>query len=136
MSRRLFELILAVRRKCQGSEERIQRDLGISPAEFNGLIVMDESGEITGCVFAERMSLSPSRGSRVLGRLAADGHIKIRLSPQDRRTTLASLTAKGKKTQQQMLEHMEVCERRITNGLDSEKLRQVRDALELLETAL
>lgn len=136
MSKRFYELILAVRRKCQGNEEQIQRDLGLSPAEFHGLIVLEDGGEITGCEFAERMALSLSRGSRVLSKLAADGHIKTRLSPQDRRTTLVSLTAKGKKTRRRMLEHMEACEKRICRGLGSERLSQVRDALELLESTL
>lgn len=136
MSRQLFELILAVRRKCQGNEERIQRELGLSPAEFNALIVMADGGEITGCEFAERMSLSLSRASRVLSKLVADGYLKTRSSPQDRRTILASLTPKGKRTRQRMFEHMEVCESRICRGLDPEKLKQVRNALELLETAL
>jgi len=136
MSRRLFELILAVRRKCQGSEEQIQRELGLSPAEFNALIVLEDGGEITGCQFAERMVLSPSRGSRVLGKLVTDGCAKTRLSPRDRRTILISLTPKGKRTKRRMFAHMEACESRICSGLDREKRAQVRDALELLETAL
>lgn len=136
MSRRLFELILAVKRKCQGSEEQIQRELGLSPAQFNALIVLEGAGEITGCEFAERMALSPSRGSRVLNKLVTDGYARTRLSPQDRRTILISLTPKGRKTRQQMLGHMEACESRICGSLDRERLARVRDALELLETAL
>lgn len=136
MSRPLFELILAVRRKCEGSEEQIQRELGLSPAEFSALIVLEDGGEIPGHEFAERMVLSPSRGSRVLSKLVADGYAKTRLSPQDRRTILITLTSRGKKTKQRMLAHMEACENRICSGLDREKLAQVRDALELLETAL
>jgi MarR family transcriptional regulator, organic hydroperoxide resistance regulator len=136
MSRRLFELILAVRRKCQGSEEQIQRELGLSPAEFNALIVLEDGGEITGHEFAEQMALSPSRGSRVLDKLVTDGYAKTRLSPRDRRTILISLTTKGKRTKQRMFAHMEACEDRICRGLDREKLAQVRDALEVLETAL
>jgi DNA-binding MarR family transcriptional regulator len=136
MSRRLFELILAVRRKCQGNEEQIQRDLGLSPAEFNALIVMEESAEITGCEFAERMALSPSRGSRVLSKMTTDGYIKTRLSPQDRRTTLGSLTPKGRKTRRRMFDCMEACESRICSGLNPDELTRVRNALERLETTL
>jgi DNA-binding MarR family transcriptional regulator len=135
MNRHLFELVLAVRRKCQGSEEQIQRELGLSPAEFNALIVMN-GGKITGCQFADRMAVSPSRGSRVLSKLVTDGYAKTRLSPQDRRTILISLTPKGRRTKQRMLHRMEICESRIRKGLDREKLARVRDALELLETAL
>jgi DNA-binding MarR family transcriptional regulator len=136
MSRRLFELILAVRRKCQGNEEQIQRELSLSPAEFNGLIVMGEARETTGCEFAGRMALSPSRGSRVLSLLVADGYARTRLSPKDRRTILVSLTSKGKKARQRMFEQMEACEGRICRGLGPQELAQVRDALEILETTL
>ncbi len=136
MSRRLFELILAVRRKCQGSEEQVQRELGLSPAEFNALIVVEDKAEITGSEFSGRMSLSLSRGSRVLNNLVADGYARTRLSPQDRRTVLISLTPKGRKTKRRMFGHMEACESRICRGLDREKLTQVRDALELLEATL
>ncbi|MEN6577620.1 MAG: MarR family transcriptional regulator [Phycisphaerales bacterium] len=136
MSRRLFELILAVRRKCQGSEERIQRELGLSPAEFNALTVLEDAGETTGCGFAEQMALSPSRGSRVLNKLVSGGYARTRLSPQDRRTILISLTAKGRKTRLKMFDHMKDCESRICSGLDAGRVSQVRDALEWLETAL
>lgn len=136
MSRRFFELVLALRRKCQGNEERIQRELGLSPAEFNALIVLGEGAEITGCQFAERMALSLSRAGRVLGKLVADGYVRARPSDKDRRTTLASLTPKGRRARQRIFEHMEACEARICGGLDAERLAQVRNALELLETAL
>jgi len=136
MSRHLFELILAVRRKCQQSEERIQRELSLSPAEFNALLVMDKGAEITGCEFAERMALSPSRGSRVLDKLVTDGYARTRLSDQDRRTVLISLTAEGRKTRRRMFRHMETCENRICSSLDEGEVEQVRAALELLETAL
>lgn len=136
MSRPLFEVILAIRRKCQGNEEKIQQELGLSPAEFNALTVMANGGEITGCEFARQMALSPSRGSRVLEKLVADGYARARPSPRDRRTILISLTPKGRETKQWMFEQMEVCEGRICSGLDPEKLARVREALELLETAL
>jgi len=136
MSRHLFELILAVRRKCQGSEERIQRKLGLSPAEFNALTVMEDAGEITGCGFADQMVLSPSRGSRVLNKLVTDGFVETRLSPQDRRTLLISLTPKGRRIKRRMLDHMRTCESRICAGLDANEVSQVRNALELLEKAL
>jgi hypothetical protein len=60
MGRRLFELILGVKRKCQVSEEQIQAELGLSQAQFHGLIVLADGQEVTGCEFAQRMALSPS----------------------------------------------------------------------------
>ncbi len=136
MSRRLFELILTIRRKCQESEEQIQRELGLSPAEFNALMVVEDGREITGGEFAEQMSLSLSRSSRVLGKLIANGYARTRVSPRDHRATLVALTARGKKMRQRMFAQMETCEQRICRGLNRERLAQVRDSLELLETVL
>jgi DNA-binding MarR family transcriptional regulator len=129
-------MILAVKRKCQRSEERIQEDLGLSQAEFNALIVLDGGQEISGCGFAERMALSPSRGSRVLNKLVTDGYVQALTGPSDRRAIVVSLTPRGRETRQRIIAEMEVCEGRICGNLDPTSVEQVKRALELLETVL
>ena len=136
MGRRLIELILAIKRKCQGTEERIQAELGLSPAEFNGLTALDETREVSGCEFAGRMTLSPSRGSRVLNRLVTDGYVRTRVSPEDRRTILVALTPQGRQVKQEIIGHMETCESRIRAGLDPQRAEQVESALEILDRVL
>jgi DNA-binding MarR family transcriptional regulator len=136
MGRRLFELILSVKRKCQASEEQIQAELGLSQAQFHALIVLADRQEVTGCEFAQRMALSPSRGSRVLNTLVVDGYAQTRARPDDRRSLVVSLTPKGRRTKQRIARHMEVCEGRICKSLDRESLRRVVHALELLEATL
>lgn len=136
MSKRLFELILAIRYTCQSNEEQIQEELGLSQAEFNGLIVLDEGEEMSGCAFAARMGLSPSRGSRVLNKLVTNGYVKTQTSTQDRRAVLVSLTTKGRRTKRRISERMAACEERLRRRLDEKKLQQVTRALEMLEAAL
>jgi DNA-binding MarR family transcriptional regulator len=136
MSGRLFELILAVKGKCQRNEDQIQEELGLSQAEFNALIALDDGREISGCGFAERVALSPSRGSRVLSKLVRNGYVKALPGPQDRRAIVVSLTPKGKRTRQRIIDHMEACESRICGGLDGASIGQVQRALELLEAVL
>lgn len=136
MSGRLFELILVVKRKCQGNEERIQDELGLSQAEFNALIVLDEGQEISGCEFAERMALSPSRGSRVLNRLVSDGYATALARPTDRRGIVIAMTPKGRQVRQQIGSRMEACESRVCAGLDQASIEQVQRALELLAAVL
>ena len=136
MGRRFIELILAIKRKCQGTEERIQGELGLSPAEFNALTVLDETQEVSGCEFAGQMTLSASRGSRVLNKLRADGYVRTRVSPKDRRTILVALTPEGRQVKQQIIGHMETCENRIRASLDPQSAEQVERALEILDRVL
>jgi len=136
MSRRLFELILAIKRKCRCNEEQIQTELGLSPAEFNGLIVLDSNQEVPGCEFSRRMGLSASRGSRVLNTLVTHGYVRTQLSPDDRRAILISLTGEGERMKEQIADHMKRCEKRICDSLDDLGRVQVTKALELLEMAL
>jgi MarR family transcriptional regulator, organic hydroperoxide resistance regulator len=136
MNERLFELILAVKRKCQGNEERIQAELGLSQAEFNALLVLDDGQEISGSELAERMTLSPSRSSRVLDRLVRDGFVKVLAGARDRRAIVISLTPKGRRAKQRIADHMEMCERRICGGLDAESVERVKRALESLNAVL
>lgn len=136
MSRRLFELILTIKRKCQCNEEQIQEELGLTASQFHGLIVLDEKGEVAGCEFARRMGLSPSRGSRVLSGLVAGGLVVARDRPDDRRTMEILLTGRGKRMKKRIADRMKACEDRICGRLDDSGVRRIRGALELLETAL
>lgn len=134
MSKRLFELILAIKRKCQGNEEQIQTELGLSQAEFNALIVLDGKQQMLCHDFAERMGLSPSRGSRVLNTLVRHGYVSTQLSPDDRRASLISLTGRGKRMRGKIVSRMGACEKRIHDSLGKRGRRLVSEALELLES--
>ncbi len=136
MNRHLFELILAIKRKCQCNEEQIQSQLGLSQAAFNGLIVLDERQGIPGGEFSTRMGLSPSRGSRVLEMLVGEGYAKTQASPTDRRAILVSLTGKGRRMKTRIVDRMQSCEERLRGDLDEARLGQLTEALEWLATAL
>ena len=97
MSKHLFELILSIKHKCQSNEEEIRDEVGLSHGEFNGLIILEPGQKILGFDFADRMGLSPSRGSRVLNKLVTDGYVKTQAKPDDRRTILIGLTPKGRR---------------------------------------
>jgi DNA-binding MarR family transcriptional regulator len=136
MSRCLFEVILAVKRKCQCNEEQIREELGLSQAEFHGLLVLASAREMTGCEFARRMGLSPSRASRVVDRLVIGGYVARRSDAEDRRAIQICLTVRGKRMGRRIVGRMEACEDRICGNLDGAEVRHVRRALELLESVL
>ncbi len=132
----LFELILSIKRKCQANEDRIQQEMGISQAEFNGLLVLNPDESVPGAEFAQRMGLSPSRGSRVLTKLMKSGYVNSEFKPDDRRSVSIRLTQNGIKMKNQIYNRMQACETRICSGIDHCKIDQIREALVLLEQAL
>ena len=136
MSRCLFEVILAVKRKCQCNEDEIREELGLSQAEFQGLLALADAEEMTGCEFARLMGLSPSRASRVVDRLVSGGYATRRSDAEDRRAIQVCLTARGRRMNRRTMDRMRACEDRICGNLDGAQVRQVRRALELLETVL
>ncbi|MBN2105732.1 winged helix-turn-helix transcriptional regulator [bacterium] len=135
-NRQLFELILSLKRKCQAREEVIQQDLGISQAEFNGLIVLNDDEKIEGHIFAERMGLSPSRSSRVLSKLNTKTFVHTAFKPEDRRSVSIALTPEGESMRHQIFTRMQECESRICSGLDKCRIDEIKNALIFLEKAL
>ena len=42
MSKKMFELIISLMKKCQLTEEKIRKDFGLSTAEYNGLLAINK----------------------------------------------------------------------------------------------
>ena len=133
---RLFELILHIKRKCQSNEDRIQSELNLTTGEFNGLLTLNANDEIPGIDFAERMSLSPSRGSRVLYKLTSKGFVHTESKPEDRRSVLIKLTPSGLRMKQQIEQRMEECENRICSAFSQKEVEEIKMALMMLNQAL
>jgi len=132
MSAQLFELILAVKRTCQSNEYHIQKELGLSPAIFSALLVLQPDETINGNELAERMALSPSRSSRVLFKLMEKKYVLSKFKPDDRRSVEIKLTASGKKIKSAIMKRMQECEKRICSNLNKSQISKIRESLELL----
>ena len=132
----LFELILSIKRKCASNEEKIQTELKLTPAEFNGLLALYPKEEILGSAFAQRMHLSPSRGSRVLGKLMESGYVQTDLKPNNRRSVYISLTQSGLNMKKKILNRMRVCENRICTVFSERDINKIKQTLIQLEQAL
>ncbi|MDZ7272136.1 MAG: MarR family transcriptional regulator [candidate division KSB1 bacterium] len=132
MQERLFQLIMAVSAKCWSTEEKIMDQLALSPAEFNGLLVLKEGERLPAFEFSAKMGLSPSRGSRVIDRLVKRGYVAVETAAEDRRRVEVRLTESGIHMQRRMAELMTECEDRLLKALTPAQQMQVRTALELL----
>ncbi len=132
MSKKLFELIITLMKKCQLTEERIRKDFGLSAAEYNGLLAITKNEKMLCRTFANRMGLSTSRGSRVIDRLTKKGYLKGETIPGDRRSLQISMTRKGMALRRQIESKMDDCESKILAKLSARQRADVRNALEML----
>lgn len=136
MKKRLFELIMILKKKCLRTEESIRSDLNLTPGEFNGLLTIEEGEIMPGLFFANKMDLSPSRASRIINRLVDRGYMELKTSKKDRRSIDASLTKKGLQMRQIVFEKMTQCENRITAQLSINQVKKIKKALLLLSQVM
>ena len=132
MSKKMFELIITLMKKCQLTEERIRKDFGLSAAEYNGLLAINQNEKMLCRTFSSKMGLSTSRGSRVIDRLTRKGYLKGEAIPGDRRTLQISMTRKGRVLKRQVEEKVEECENKMLSSLSAKQRAYVRGALEML----
>jgi DNA-binding MarR family transcriptional regulator len=132
MSKKMFELIITLMKKCQLTEEKIRQDFGLSTAEYNGLLAINANEKMLCRTFSIKMGLSTSRGSRVIDRLTRKGYLKGEAIPGDRRTLQISMTRKGRVLKRQIVEKMDECENKMLSSLSAKQRADVRGALEIL----
>jgi len=132
MEKQLFELIMAVKKKCLHTEERIRSNLKLSPGEFHGLLVLVPGETLPARIFTERMSFSASRGSRIINRLVQRQYLTIEIAAEDRRSIRISLTDEGVRMREIVFENMTECENKIKAHLSESEIADIRKALILL----
>jgi len=132
MSKRLFELIIMLMKKCQFTEARIRNEFGLTLAEYNGLLAIDGDEKILCHAFSKKMGLSASRGSRVIDRLTRKGYVKGEAVPNDRRILKISMTEEGVQLKNFIRIRMDECENMILGELSAKQRKDVRNALQML----
>ncbi len=113
-------------------EARVQERLGLSQAEYSGILVLAPQEQISGHQFADRLGLSVSRTSRVTSRLMEKGLVSIRPNPSDRREIELGLTPKGESARSDIETEISECERSMLSGLPDERQAEIKRALSTL----
>jgi len=103
-------------------EEKIIKELGLSPAEYRGILSIVPGSEIPCNILSRKMGLSVSRGSRVIDKLINNGYLKEFRSKSDQRVTNLELTLKGIKTQRKIHNLLEDCEQTILKNMTEHEL--------------
>jgi DNA-binding MarR family transcriptional regulator len=136
MANRIIDLIVALKHKCSIREEDIQQEFSLSQAEYHGVVVMEPGEKITCSEFSERLGLSPSRGSRIIGKMMEKGFINYDSIPGDRRAHSISLTPKGKKVKVKVEQKKDECETTIRSRYTEQQAGQLKITLTRLLEAL
>ena len=109
---------------------------GVTVSQCYALDALGEHGEITMAELARNLFLDKSTATRVIDPLVQRGLVARRLSVQDRREILVSLTAEGEKLRKQTLDELLESQLRILEQIPEEKREQLLEALELLSGAV
>jgi DNA-binding MarR family transcriptional regulator len=132
MEATLFRLVLALKHKCFATETRIQKQRSLTPAEFHGLLAINETTPVSGGDFAKSIDLSASRASRVCTKLMDKGLLTLEPDPHDRRAVKLQLTKKGVTLKKNIESDLVCCEKTIMATLPVQERQRVTQALKSL----
>ena len=135
-SDRIIDLIVALKHKCSIREEDIQKEFDLSLAEYHGVTVMEPDEKVTCSEFSDRLALSPSRGSRIIGKMMEKGFINYDSIPGDRRAHSLSLTPKGKRVKNKVEQKKDECEKTIREHYSEQQAVELKITLTGLLEAL
>lgn len=117
-------------------ENRIREKIGLSEAEYKGVLCMDREKKINCREFSRRMDLSLSRGSRVIDRLCVKQYIERVDCDADRRCKNIWLTPKGNEVRQMIAKEIQDLERALISGYPDAKLELLKSDLRRLSQRL
>ena len=129
MKNSVINLIFGLKFSCMAKEEKIIKELGLSPAEYRGILSIVPGSEISCNILSRKMGLSVSRGSRVIDKLINNGYLKEFRSKSDQRVTNLELTLKGIKTQRKIHNLLEDCEQTILKNMTEHELEAFTTSL-------
>jgi len=132
----MFDLIHSIKKGCVRTEERIRADYDLSTAELVGLRILQTDEAILAGLFAERLELSPSRGSRVINQMVQKGLVTAHPIPENRRSVQVSLTTVGRRMQRSVELEILQCENRLLAQLPESQRDTFKSTLEMLSNLL
>ncbi len=132
----LAQMISTLKCRCDYTDEEIRKKTPLSPAEYRGLLCIEEGETITAADFSKKMGLSPSRGSRVIEKMLEHSYLVTERSTEDRRRVLISLGEKGIDLKKEIAEAANECNRKISERLTDEEIDRIKNAIEYLINVL
>ena len=131
----LIEEILAIKHKCN-LENEIARVYNLTGKEMECILGISSEETLSSKDLAQVIDLSPSRCSRILGKLIKQGLVRGEPNADDRRLLDLSLTPEGLICRDGLEREKEKCEQRLFANLSSREIEEIRKGLGLLLKAL
>lgn len=129
---RLTGILGGIGLKIREREAMVRKRLGLSEAEYKGILCIAEGERITCQEHSRRMNLSVSRGSRVVDRLCVNNYIERVDCDADRRCKNIWLTGKGIAIRRRIAEEVRKIEDGLTDGIPDAKLVLLKGDLKRL----
>ncbi len=132
MKERVIDLIYRFKARCVFSEQEIMEEFNLTPAEYNGIAAMKPREKVSGSEVAERMNLSPSRGSRVVDRMVKSGYVVRKEDADDRRKCVIYLSRNGIEIKKKIELTKSDCEKTIHERLTKAEIDDFAQSIKKL----
>lgn len=133
---KLANLTFSLLANCQEKEVRLAEVHGLTQAEFRCLRLFGKDESLNNKQIAERMSLSPSRLTRIIDGLVKKEYIIREIDPNDRRNMRVCLSKKGQLLVNQLNKAYIEIHRDILGDIDSDQHQPLITAMSHLLSAL
>ncbi len=135
MEKRIVDYIMEIKSRCR-FEEEIGGECDLTSREVTCISVIAPGEQLSAGDLAARMSLSPSRASRVITSVREKGLLLEGFDPQDRRAVSISLTPAGAGVARKIEKKKNECETRLLSNFNRNQIGAVRSGLAALSAAL
>ncbi len=133
---RLADLTFNLLASCQEKEVRLAEQYGLTQAEFRCLRLFNADESLNNKQIAERMSLSPSRLTRIIDGLVKKEYILREIDNSDRRNMKVSLSKKGVLLVQLLNQAYLDIHKEILEDIDEQQHKPLINAMTNLLSAL
>jgi DNA-binding MarR family transcriptional regulator len=136
MNNSITDLIHTLKMKCSVSDDEIRSKTPLSPAEYRAVLSLKPDDQISSASFSGRLGLSPSRGSRVIDKMVANGFIRRVILEDNRRAQVISLAPEGINLKKRIDGLMCECEEKIRKQMSEVEYSTVESSLKKLVSIL
>jgi DNA-binding MarR family transcriptional regulator len=136
MKTSITELIQSIRQKCVVNDDKIRNETSLSPSEYRAVVSLTPDDQISSASFSERLGLSPSRGSRVIDKMVANGFVRRDILKNDRRAQVISLAPEGIHLKMKINQMICDCETTIRKHMTDAECNNIENALKKLIAVL